>query len=216
MSRTLYSSAACALSLIFCLSGHAQDSPSLGDLARQAKKERGNAPATKVLTNDDISSGSGLGSSGVGNGLGGSLGAGLGQTAKSANSGTPGTAVSPTQGLEKMEALMKQLDSLDRASLVKSALQGSDYNFPGRAKWEERLYAAKVAYSEQGHDILRRAKDIVASAESIQGSHDPNDPRVKELGNRLQELVRDGVRADAAFQAVILEGRDLAGGSAAH
>jgi hypothetical protein len=110
-----------------------------------------------------------------------------------------------------MEGLMNQLDSLDRATLVKNILQGADSNFPGRSKWEERLYAAKQIYVSQGHDLAQKARQILAATDGLQGNHDANDPRVKEVSERLKELVRAGVRADAAFQAVILEGRDLAG-----
>jgi hypothetical protein len=78
------------------------------------------------------------------------------------------------------------------------------------------LYAAKLAYASQGHELVHEAKQIVALSESLRGNQNPNDPQVKDLGDRLKELVRDGVRADAAFQAVILEGRDLASQSSSH
>jgi hypothetical protein len=205
MPRSLHLFAVSALTLVFCLPGHGQDSPSLGDLARQAQKEKGNAPANKVFTNDDLPSGSGLGSSGFNSGLG----AGLTSTKSS-------TASSPSKDLERMEALMNQIDSLDQATLVKNALRGVDSDFPGRSKWEEKLYAAKLVYASQGHELVHEAKQIVALSESLRGNQNPNDPQVKDLGDRLKELVRDGVRADAAFQAVILEGRDLASQSSSH
>jgi hypothetical protein len=201
MPRSLHLFAVCALTLVFCLPGHGQGSPSLGDLARQAQKEKGNVPANKVFTNDDLPSGSSLGSSGFNS----ELGAGLGQTSTKSS-----TASSPPKDLERMEALMNQIDSLDQATLVKNALRGVDSDFPGRSKWEEKLYAAKLVYASQGHELVHEAKQIVALSESLRGNQNPNDPQVKDLGDRLKELVRDGVRADAAFQAVILEGRDLA------
>lgn len=210
MPRSLHLFAVCALTLVFCLPGHGQDSPSLGDLARQAQKEKGNAPAKKVFTNDDLPSGSGLGSSGFNSGLG----AGLGQTGQTSTKSS--TASSPSKDLERMEALMNQIDSLDQATLVKNALRGVDSDFPGRSKWEEKLYAAKLVYASQGHELVHEAKQIVALSESLRGNQNPNDPQVKDLGDRLKELVRDGVRADAAFQAVILEGRDLASQSSSH
>lgn len=43
-------------SLLFSLSAAAQQ-PSLGDLARQARKNKPTEPATKVITNDDLRSG---------------------------------------------------------------------------------------------------------------------------------------------------------------
>jgi hypothetical protein len=214
MPRNLTLFAACALTLLFGLPGHSQDSPSLGDLARQAQKDKSNTPPKKVFTNEDLPSGSVLGSSG--GGLGGSLDAGLGQSGGAAGSSKPGAAPSPLQAVERMEGLMNQLDSMDRATLVKNILQGVDTNFPGRSKWEERLYAAKQAYVSQGHDLAQKARQILAATDSLQGSHDANDPRVKQVSEQLKELVRDGVRADAAFQAVVLEGRDLASQAAPH
>jgi hypothetical protein len=38
---------------------------------------------------------------------------------------------------------------------------------------------------------------------------------VKELSVKLQSLIRDAVRMDSAFQAVMIEGRDLAAQPAA-
>src|ERR1700722_18024395 len=213
MPRILPLFAACALTLLLGLPGHSQDSPSLGDLARQAQKDKSNAPARKVITNEDLPSGSVLGSSGSGSGLGGSLNAGLGPATPS---GKPGAAASPLQSLDRMEATMNQIDSLDRASLVKNVLQGASSDFPGRAKWEERLYAAKLDYVSQGHSLVQRGKQLLASSDSLHGNRDPHHPRVKELDEQLKDLVRDAVRADATFQAVMLEGRDLAGQASPH
>src|SRR6266478_1182305 len=206
MSRSVSLFATCALALAFCVPAHSQDPPSLGDLARQAQKDKSNAPAKKVLTNDDLPSASGPGSSGLGVGFG----AGLGQAGETTTSDKSGATASGSQDLERLEALMNQIDSLDRATLVKNVLQGVDVDFPGRSKWEEKLYAAKLTYASQGHELVQKAKQILASANDLKGSQDPNDPRVKDLGNKLKELIRDGVRADADFQAVMMEGRDLA------
>src|ERR1700692_187631 len=122
MRRGLYFFATCTLALILCLPGHGQDSPSLGDLARQAQKEKTGAPTRKVFTNDDISSGPGIASSG----FGGSLGAGPGQAGQTSTSNKAGTPPTPAQAVERMEATMNMIDSLDRATLVKNVLQGSD------------------------------------------------------------------------------------------
>ena len=47
--------AACAFALVFSMPGPGQDSPSLGDLARQAQKDKANnAAPKKVFTNDDL------------------------------------------------------------------------------------------------------------------------------------------------------------------
>ena len=213
MARSLALIAACALALAICAPSRAQDSPSsspsLGDLARQAQKDKdkANKPAAKVLTNDDLPSSSG--------GVSSALGGGLGPMAQLPAGSKPGAAPSPAEKLAMMETLLDRVDSLDRATLVRNALQGQDADFPGRAKWEERLFAAKQAYVAQARELLQKARQIVASADGLKGSQDPNDPRVKEMGARLQSLIRDAVRTDSAFQAVMIEGRDLAAQPAA-
>jgi hypothetical protein len=211
MPRTLSLIAVCALALAVCAPGRSQDSPSLGDLARQAQKDKDKSsrPAAKVLTNDDVSSGS--------SGAPSALGGGLGPAAPSTGAaGSPGATPTPAESLNRLESLLTQVDSLDRATLAHNVLQDKDVNFPGRAKWEERLFAAKQSYVTQGRAMLQKARQIEASAESLKGSQDPNDPRVKELSAKLQDLVRDGVQVGAAFQAVMMEGRDLASQDAAH
>jgi hypothetical protein len=212
MPRRLSLIAACALALVTCASARAQDSPSsspsLGDLARQAQKDKASKPAAKVLTNDDVSSGSGGGSAL----LDGSAGQGAQMTAGS----KPDAVTSPAEKLSKLEAILDQVESLDRATLVRTALEGKDSDFPGRAKWEERLLAAKQAYVTQARDEVQKAREIVASADSLKGVQDPNDPRVKDVKAKLQSLVREAVQTESAFQAVMMEGRDLAAQAAAH
>ena len=115
-----------------------------------------------------------------------------------------------------MESLVNKIDSMDRATLVKAVLEGVDSTFPGRSQWEQKLYTAKLAYVSQGRALIQKAKQLSASAQSLQGNKNPDDPRVKDLTNKLKELIENGSRADAAFQAVIFEGRDLAGQSSPH
>src|SRR6266566_646326 len=128
----------------------------------------------------------------------------------------PGASATPPDELARVESLVNKIDSMDRATLMKAVLEGVDFNFPGRSQWEQKMYAAKLAYVSQGRDLIQKAKQLSASAQSLQGNKNPDDPRVKDLTNKLKELVQNGTRADAAFQAVILEGRDLAGQSSPH
>jgi len=186
MARSYTLFALCALALATCASARAQDSqspaPSLGDLARQAQKdkdkEKANKPAAKVLTNDDIHSSSG--------------------------------GISIAEGFEKMQSMLDQLDAMDRATLAKNVLQGNNTNFPGRASWEGKLFTAKQTYVSQGRDALQKAKQLKASVEAMNNVQDPNDPRVKSMAAKLQQIVQESQQAGAAFQAVIAEGRGLA------
>ena len=214
MSRRLTLIAACALALAVCASMRAQDSssssPSLGDLARQAQKDKdkANKPTAKVLTNDDLPSGSG--------GVSAPLGGGPGQSTQLTSGSKSGADPSPAEKLAMLESVLDRVEALDRATLVHNALNGKDVDFPGRAKWEERLFAARETYVAQAREVIQKARQIVASADSLKGNQDPSDPRVKEMSARLQTLIRDAVRTDSAFQAVMIEGRDLADQPAAH
>jgi hypothetical protein len=194
------------LILVSCLPGRSQDSPSLGDLARQAQKDKDKAhtPAAKVLTNDDLPSASGLGS------------LGLGEVGSSKSSSKPGTAAAASDDLYRVELALTKLDSLDRPTLVRVILQGVDSDFPGRSKWEERLFAAKQVYVSHGRELIQSVKQLAASAQGMQGNPSPDDPRVQNLKNRLKEIVQDSTRTEAAFEAVVLEGRNLATQASSH
>jgi hypothetical protein len=195
------------LILVSCLPGHSQDSPSLGDLARQAQKnkdkDKGRAPTAKVFTNDDIAPAAGLDS------------LGLGEVGDSKPGSKPVTAAAALADFNRVESALTRFDSMDRPSLVKLSLQGVDTDFQGRSKWEERLFAAKETYVSHGREIIQRVKQLTASAQGIQGAS-PNDPRVQDVTNKLKEIVQDCNRTEAALEAVVLEGRNLAMQASSH
>jgi len=212
MLRKLCVVSACALALVFCAPGKAQDSspsPSLGDLARQAQKDKANKPAAKVITNDDLPSTS------VGGGA--SISGGLGQLAPGQAGSGSSAQLSPAEKLAQLEKFLNVADSLDKVTLARSVLQDKkDVDFPGRAKWEDRMYAAKQVFVSQNRELIDRARQIITSADDLKGTPDPNDPRVKEVRAQLEALVQDAVRSDSALQAVAMEGRDLASQAASH
>jgi hypothetical protein len=202
MARSLSLIAACALALLVCAPGRGQDTPSLGDVARQAQKDKANKPPAKVITNDDVYSGSG--------GISSALGTGSARSAQQGAGGRPDAVQSPEEGLDKLQSMLDQLDTLDRGTLVSNVLGGNTSNFPGRAKWEEKLFAAKQTFVAQSRDILQKSRQLQAAAEGMKDVQDPNDPRAKILTARLQSLIQESQQASAAFQAVIAEGKDLA------
>jgi hypothetical protein len=194
-----------ALVSALSMPGHSQDSQSLGDVARQLRSQKSAAPPKTVITNDDLPSAS------TGNILG------LDKPADAAISSNAGTDGSPLASLSQLESVVKQLDSMDRGTFLKLALNGANPDFPGHANWEERLFAAKQTYVSQVLDVIQKGRQLIASAQALKGTQaNADDPRVKELGESLKVLARDAVRADAAFQAVVLEGRDLARQAPAH
>jgi hypothetical protein len=202
LPRSLNFISAGALALFFCLSAHSQDSPSLGDVARQAKKDKTDKPVAKVFTNDDMSTGSSGTSSAGGSGSSGK--------SQSGSVNNASTIQSSAEGLEKLQSALDQLASLDRISLAADVLEGNDTNFPGRAAWEEKLFAAKQTFVAQTRGVLQKAKQVTASAEGIKDVQDPNDARIKSLSAKLDQLVQETQRNSGSFQAVVAEGKALA------
>ena len=187
--------------------GRSQDSQSqsLGDLARQLRSQKSTAQPKTVITNDDLPSASA------------STILGLKNPVDLASSTKAETDSSPLASLAQWESVVKQIDSIDRATLLKLALHGANPDFPGHGNWEERLFTAKQTYVSPGQELMQRARQLLAEAHALKSAQaNADDPRVKELGESLKEVVRESVRADAAFQAVILEGRDLAHQAPAH
>jgi hypothetical protein len=205
MSRNLTLTLACALALAVCAPGHSQDSPSLGDLARQAQKDKANMPPAKVITNDDVSSGPG--------GISAALGKGAASPGAAGKSDAP---QSPAEAFERLQTMLDQLAAMDRATLVSNVLDGNTSNFPGRAKWEEKVFAAKQLYVTQTRDALQKARQLEASVDGMRTAPDPKDPRVKQMVTMLQQLMQENQEAGAVFQAVITEGKNLAARPDAH
>ncbi len=183
-----------------------QDQPSLGDVARQARKdkEKNKAQATKVITDDTLPSSKGLSGLALGD---------LGSAPGSDQGAAMGRALA---GLEQAEGALNKLGPLDRATLAKAALLENDVDFPNRRSWEDRLYAAKEQYVSHGRELFREMRQILADAQSLKASQDgqkklsPDDPRAQQMLRRIQEIMEDAVRTDRAYQAVVVEGWDLA------
>jgi small-conductance mechanosensitive channel len=140
---------------------------------------------------------------------------GSGRVVQPGSTSNPGAIQSPAQGLEMLQSALDHLDSLDRATLATDVLEGNSSDFPGRAKWEERLFAAKQTFVSQTRAILQKATQLTASSESIKDAQDPNDTRVKNLATKLDQLVQQAQENSAAFQAVAAEGKNIAAHPAA-
>lgn len=190
--------------LMASLPGYAQDQPSLGDVARQVRKDKEkNATQSKtVITDDTMPSSKGL--------------SGLGDMGSSQGGGDGNRIATAMAGLDKAEAALNKLEPLDRTTLGKAALLDNDVDFPGRRAWEDKLYAAKEQYVSHGRELFREMRQILADAQSMQSSQggqgklSPNDPRAQQLLKRLQEIVQDAVRTESAYQSVVMEGWDRA------
>lgn len=184
----------------FCSAAvYCQDEPSLGDVARQTRSQKNGDQSKKVITNEDLGSTPATGASGPG------------ASADPASLTKPGSGTSPEAALQRAESAVKFVESLDRATLVNLALEGDQTNFPGRAEWENRMVAARETYVARLRDLLQRGKQLLAAAQALDAAHaDSHDPRVKALTSQMSGFVGECVRTDAAFQSVIMEGKDLA------
>jgi hypothetical protein len=196
------------LVLSFSTALHAQQDPppSLGDVARKLReeKQKNQTPSKAAITNDDIAAGRVLGS------------AGAAIPGRPGDSGTP--VADPTVSFDRTEALIRKVQAMDQPTLLNLALQGNDWNFPGRHDWEARLFQARQVYVARGLDLLRQLRQSWAAAKALDASQAggvrESDPRAQALLGRIKALMQECVRTDAAFQAVFLEGRDLAKQSA--
>ena len=178
-----------------------QSQPSLGDIARQARKdkEKNAAKPKTVITDENLPSSKGLG--------------GLGDLSSSQGGADSNAMAKALAKVEEAEAGLRQLQSLDRATLAKAVLLDNDVDFPNRRAWEDKLLAAKEHYVSHEGELIVELKQIVAQVQSRQGSQgklDPNDPRAQQIKSRLLEIVQDALRTEQDYRAVVMEGWDLA------
>ncbi len=205
------------LSAFFCIllapiPGQAQDpQPSLADIARQARKDKEkNATKPKtVITNEGLPS---SGGSSSGSGL---TGLAAGDANASPNSGGGDPMGQALARFDQAESELKNLDAMDRPTLVKAVLIQNDVPFPNRQDWEARLFAAKVLYATRGRELIRELKQIMGDLQSLKESQagaklSPDDPRIQQMKQRLQEIMQDATRTEEAYRSVVKEGVDLA------
>jgi hypothetical protein len=194
-------------SLITALPLRAQEPQSLGDIARQARKAKEDrdktaTPPAKVFNEDNFHS------SATGK-------ADLPQLARPTACPTE-RMVAARRAIARGEQLLDTLDPMNRTTLAESALQGQNVDFPGRRAWEEKLYAAKEHYVSHGRELFRETNALLNNMETQASSRkaDPSDPRTTDISHRALQLMQDANKTDADFQAIVLEGQDLAKRSA--
>lgn len=155
-----------------------------------------------MFTNDDLTSGGSTAASPFG-----------GQGAAAA--GKTVTLESAQRAIDDAEAKIQGLDAMDRASLVHGVLlEVKDVDFPGRRAWEDKLWDAKLTYVDRAKEFVAQARQVLSSAQNVRDSANgqklkPDDPRVQDFIAQLRSMVQNALRAEAAFQAVMIEGWDL-------
>jgi len=195
----------------------AQDAqPSVADAARAAaaaKKDKEKAAASKaVITDDSLGSGAVISSKGA-------AGDGAAGTTASA-AGAPGGGMSSASldeawaRLQATEASLDKLEPLGKSEVATTVLGGNSADFPGRAEWEEKMYAEKTTYVARSRQLIAAMKEallrMAAMNSGDQKVTSSNDPKVVSLTRKTTQLMQLAGKTEAEFQSVISEGRSLA------
>ena len=202
MSRIWILFAALSLPFSACLQAQEQEQ-SLGDIARQVRKtkeQKNEAVPKAVLTDDSLASSKSSAAPVFGDASGGSP------------KSTEEVVARARASLDQADRALTLLAPMDRTTLAKVALEGRDVDFPGRRAWEEKLFATKQSYVTHGRRLLEEARQVLAEIESLSSSGEtsPSSARAQDLLHRAHEVMQDAFQTEANFQAVILEGQNLA------
>ena len=183
---------------------------SLGDIARQARKAKEDqakttAAAKAVITEDSLPSRRTLGSASS-------------TRLDKSNATAADKFAEANADFDDAERSLNQLEPLDRAELAKVALPGQSADFPGRAAWEDKLFAAKQGYVSHGRVLLSEARQLLDEIKSLSSAEKTPESKSKlqGLSLRLRQVMQDALQTEANFQAVLVEGQKLANQSASN
>lgn len=186
-----------------------QQPQSLGEVARQARKAKedrakqqaatSQEATSSVLTDDNMATHKGPSPTAAVGGL------------DNPHSALQERFASARQSFDEAEQTLNQLAPLDQAALAQIALEGRTVDFPGRAAWEQKLFANKQAYVAHGRQLLIQARTALHEVETAAANHpSPSDSHMQDLAHRLREIMQDALQTESNFQAVVLEGQNLA------
>jgi hypothetical protein len=202
------------------VSVRAQDQPqSLGDVARQNRKdkEKNTATSKTVLTDDNFGSGKASSGSSATTGVSSittsSSANGIAASRASGGDDTPmGRAWA---GIGRAEDSLDRLAPLDRTTLARVVLEGNDVDFPGRRAWEQKLFVAKETYVARSRRLVEEMKQLMENAQTFQnsvgtGKGAAENPHAQALVGKAQQLLAEAQATEAEFKAVLQEGVDQA------
>jgi hypothetical protein len=192
--------------------------PSVADAARAAaaakKDKEKNAAGKTVITDDSL--GSGAVTSKSAGGATGGQNAGNDQAASSGDAGGGMNSASLDAAwarLQATEASLDKLEPLGKSEVATTVLGGNSADFPGRAEWEEKLYAEKTTYVGRSRQLIAAMKEaLLRMAQMNSGDQklSSNDPKVVSLARKTGQLMQLAGKTEAEFQGVVSEGRTLA------
>jgi hypothetical protein len=190
--------------------------PSVADAARAAaaaKKDKDKAPAAKtVITDDSMGSGASLNAKATGSG---SAAAGTASATGDAGGGANSASLDEAWArLQATEASLDRLEPLGKSEVATTVLGGNTADFPGRAEWEEKMYAEKTTYCARSRQLIAAMKEALLRMAAMntgdQKVTSSNDPKVVSLSRKTGQLMQLAQKTEAEFQGVIAEGRALA------
>jgi hypothetical protein len=195
--------------------------PSVADAARAAaaaKKDKDKSSAGKTVITDD-SMGSGAASMPItaagATGSGAKAGSASASASGDAGGGMANQASLDTAWarLQATEASLDRLEPLGKSEVATTVLGGNSADFPGRAEWEEKMYAAKTTYCARSRQLIAAMKEaLLRMAEMNSGDQklSTHDPQVTSLARKTGQLMQLAQKTEAEFQGAISEGRGLA------
>ena len=202
-----------------CGSAQTQDGqPSVADAARAAaaaKKDKDKAAAAKtVITEDSLGSGAAVAPKTGASAAGGTT-SGSNATGNSGGGAMNSASLDEAWGrLQATEATLNQFEPLGKAEVGATVLGGFVGDFPGRAQWEEKMYAEKTSYVARSRQLIAAMKEallrMAAMSSGDQKVTSSNDPKVVSLTRKTGQLMQLAQKTEAEFQSMIKEGQSLA------
>jgi hypothetical protein len=191
--------------------------PSVADAARAAaaaKKDKEKSAAAKtVITEDSLGSGAVTSKAA---GASAAAGSASGSTAAGDAGGGSANAASLDAAwarLQATEATLDRFEPLGKSELATTVLNGNSADFPGRAEWEEKMYAEKTTYVARSRQLIQAMKEallMMAQMNSGDQKLSSHDPKVTSLARKTTQLMQLAQQTEAEFQGVVNEGRALA------
>ena len=86
--------------------------------------------------------------------------------------------------MQATEASLDQFEPIGKSEVGTRVLGGYVGDFPGRAQWEEKLYAEKTTYVARSRQLIQAMKEtLLKMAQMNSGDQklSPNDPKVISL-----------------------------------
>lgn len=189
--------------------------PSVAEAARAAaaaKKDKDKAAPKTVITDESLGLGAAVSSKPA---AAGASGAAAESGSKDAGGAINSASLDAAWArLQATEASLDRLEPMGKSEVATTVLGGNTSDFPGRADWEEKMYAEKTTYCARSRQLIQAMKEallrMAAMNSGDQKVTSSNDPKVVSLARKTTQLMQLAQKTEGEFQGVISEGRTLA------